>query len=103
VTYHADTALPCFDAGEPVVLMPEPSNTHDCNAIKVMGGTDFTSHCGCVPAPLARKLAASAKDSKGAGFVVQSYSNEDGHRVGLRIVAAFDRPIDVKPGSRVQD
>jgi hypothetical protein len=97
VSFHAgQLQLSCFDVGQVVALVPEPTNTADTNAIQVVGSIGKRMYpTGYVPAPIARQLAGVAQGQTGQGIVVQTFS-KGGARVGLRIVGSFGRVLQAK-------
>lgn len=95
-TYHPEEMRKhSFAAGRAVVLIPEPDNPHDANAIAVWNAERDAS-VGYVPHSLSRQLAATFKGDSRGGLIVQEWKR--GHqRVGLTILTAgpirqSDRP-----------
>ncbi len=95
VSFHADALRQrCFDPGSPVRITPEPTNTHDPNALKV---TDPKGrhHVGYVPAELAEIITADRQEARPIdGFVTMVFS-KGGERFGLRVVGALGAPLSL--------
>lgn len=86
----------CFSPGSKLVLLPEPDNPADPNAVQVIAldGT-IRRLAGYLPATLASALPKSLRCGGGNAVVVQTFS-KGGRRVGLRIVGTFGRPLAVE-------
>jgi hypothetical protein len=70
-----------FAPGRQLVLVPEPDNEHDPNAVAVWDG-ERRVQAGYVPAAVAPELAGDEQALSLWEFV------EDGRRVGLRLLVA---------------
>jgi hypothetical protein len=91
-TSHRQKALQdaCFKSGAQITLRPEPTNTHDPNAIGVWDSSG-TIHVGYVPAALSPRIAAQFRSGNPfGGLIVSEYrrDSEDGTRVGLHMLLA---------------
>jgi HIRAN domain len=83
VSYRMDAVQDeAFAAGGRVVLVPEPENEHDPNAIGIWDA-ERRAQAGYVPAETARELRAEDWH----GVVVQEFFDA-GQRIGLRILLA---------------
>lgn len=96
-TYHAEEMRKhSFAAGRTVVLIPEPDNPHDANAIAVWNA-ERDATVGHVPRGLSTQLAAAFKGQPRSGLIAQEWKRSH-QRVGLTILTAgpigqSDRPI----------
>jgi hypothetical protein len=93
-THHADHDAPAFAAEQPVLLVPEPENQYDPNAIAVRSA-DGRLHSGYLP----REVASWCRRRGGytAGLVIWEYRNpaRPADRTGLRLLIA-PAPITVE-------
>jgi len=77
-----------------VLLMPEPTNPADSNAVRVVVKSEETwTVVGYMPAGLVTDSTKVAPG--GAAMIVQAFSR-NGQRVGLRIVGTFGRALTMK-------
>lgn len=94
-THHPDHDAPAFAAEQPVLLVPEPENQYDPNAIAVRSA-DGRLHAGYLP----REVASwcRRRDGYTAGLVLWEYRNpaRPADRTGLRLLIA-PAPITVEP------
>ena len=95
VTHHPDHDAPAFAAAQPVLLVPEPHNERDPNAIAVRSA-DGRLIAGYLP----REVASWCRRRGGyaAGLVLWEYRDpgRTADRTGLRLLIA-PAPITVEP------
>jgi hypothetical protein len=71
-----------FAPGRRLVLVPEPDNEHDPNAVAVYDA-ERRSQAGYVPAEVARELRGDEQ-----ALSLWEFRGEDGQRIGLRVLLA---------------
>jgi hypothetical protein len=88
-TSHRQDALqgPAFAPGEPVQLIPEPTNPYDRNAIAVWD-TNRRKHAGYVPAELAPTLAPIFRGREPYGATVFFEFLQGKRRMALSVLIA---------------
>lgn len=83
-----------FSPGSPLLLIPDPENEYDPNAIGVWDHTR-THHIGFVPADLLDYIGPIVRDGGPFGCIVLWEYRDGGRRVGVRALLATD---DVRVG-----
>ena len=74
-----------FDPGRPLVLVPEPGNEHDPNAV-ALWDAGRRLQAGYVPAEIAPELRGDEQ-----ALALWEFRDDDGRRIGLRVLLA---PVD---------
>jgi HIRAN domain len=71
-----------FAPASPLALVPEPDNVHDPNAVGIWDA-DRRVQAGYVPAEVAPRVPPDAQ-----AFALWEFRDEEGRRVGLRVLIA---------------
>jgi HIRAN domain len=87
---HAQLQDPSFAPGQPLALVPEPTNPVDPNAIAVWN-SDRTLQIGYLPRAKAAKLAKERASNTPLGCLSMWEDRVCGQRVGLRILLVRER------------
>lgn len=93
--HQAGAQSPAFAQPSQVVLVPEPTNPNDPNAIRVTGHDGFFA--GYVPRTIAAVMCGLLGQGGRvcAGLVTRTYATSQG-RNAIEVLAACDRDIDAR-------
>jgi hypothetical protein len=102
-SYRSDALQsPAFQPGQPVLLVPEPTNPYDKNAVAVWDGV-HRAQAGYVPRALAPQVSNALRGRERFSAVCHFEFVTDRRRVGLSVLFApttFVQSLIVEPGTR---